>query len=446
MKGKYKKEDIIRIIDEEGIEFIYLQFTDILGVMKNVAIPAQEISKALNNEVAFDGSCVDGFVRMEESDMYLRPDIDTFCIYPWGGAFGREARFICDVYNPDGTPFEGDPRFILKKVCKEAEDMGYKMYIGPECEFFLFHTDDRGKPTLITHDDAGYFDLAPIDLGENARRDMVMTLKKMGFDIEASHHEIAPGQHEIDFKFEEALYAADKIMTFKSVIKIVAKNHGLHATFMPKPINGIPGSGMHINQALYSNKNNKNVFYDELDKYKLSKIAYNYLGGLIKHAKSICAITNPTVNSYKRLISGYEAPVYITWSSRNTSPLIRVPISKEENTRFELRSPDPSCNPYLALAVILKAGIDGIKNNIMPPKNIDKTINDMDEEYRDKNLVESLPQSLNEAINFLCDDEVIKGALGKHIFERFVEAKKIEWEEYNKSISSWEIEKYLTRF
>lgn len=444
MKNKYNKDDILKIIDEESIEFIYLQFTDIFGIMKNVAIPAEEILKALNNEVTFDGSCVDGFVRIEESDMYLRPDIDTFCVYPWGGAFGKEARFICDVYNPDGTPFEGDPRYVLKKVLNEAQQMGFKMYIAPECEFFLFHTDDRGKPTLLTHDDAGYFDLAPIDLGENARRDMVMTLKKMGFDVEASHHEVAPGQHEIDFKFDEAINAADKIMTFKSVVKIVAKNHGLHATFMPKPIMGIPGSGMHINQMLYSN--NKNVFYDENDKFRLSKTAYNYLAGLLKHAKSLCLITNPTVNSYKRLISGYEAPVYVTWSSRNISPLVRVPISKEENTRFELRNPDPSCNPYLALSVILKAGIDGIKNNLIPPKPIDRNINDMDNEYIHKNLVESLPKSLNEAIENLSNDDVIKEALGRHIFERFVEAKKIEWEEYNKSISSWEIEKYLTRF
>ncbi|SKA97495.1 glutamine synthetase [Caloramator quimbayensis] len=444
MKEKYQRDDIIKIIKEEGIEFIYLQFTDIFGVMKNVAIPAEEISKALNNEVAFDGSCVDGFVRIEESDMYLRPDLDTFCIYPWGGGFGREARFICDVYNTDGTPFEGDPRYILKKVCNEAKEMGYTMQIGPECEFFLFHTDEKGKPTLITHDDAGYFDLAPIDLGENARRDMVMTLKKMGFEVEASHHEIAPGQHEIDFKFDDALYAADKIMTFKSVVKIVAKNHGLHATFMPKPIAGIPGSGMHINQLLLND--GKNAFYDSEDKLKLSKVAYNYLAGLLKHAKSICAITNPTINSYKRLISGYEAPVYISWSSRNTSPLVRVPMSKENNVRFELRNPDPSCNPYLAIAVILKSGLDGIKNNLTPPKSIDRNINSMDEDYKKDNSIESLPESLYEAVKFLCSDETIKEALGRHVLERFVEAKKIEWEDYNKSISSWEIEKYLTKF
>lgn len=444
MKNKYTREDILNIVEDEAVEFIYLQFTDIFGVMKNVAIPAGEIEKALNNEITFDGSSVDGFVRIEESDMYLRPDLNTFCVYPWRGAFGREARLICDVYNPDGTPFEGDPRFILRKVCKEAESMGFTMHVGPECEFFLFHTDDKGKPTLNTHDDAGYFDLAPVDLGESARRDMVMTLKKMGFEIEASHHEVAPGQHEIDFKFDEALYAADKIMTFKTIVRIVAKNHGLHATFMPKPIYGIPGSGMHINQSLH--KENINVFYNEDDEFKLSKIAYGYLAGVLKHAKSLCAITNPTVNSYKRLVSGYEAPVYIAWSVRNRSPLVRVPANKGENTRFELRSPDPSCNPYLALAVILKSGLDGIKNNLMPPDPVERNIYEMHEIERKMGCIESLPQSLDEAINYLNDDETLKDALGEHVFSRFIEAKRIEWEEYRKSISAWEIEKYLTKF
>jgi glutamine synthetase len=440
----YSKEEILRIVEEEDVEFVYLQFTDIFGIMKNVAITASELERALNNGIVFDGSSIDGFVRIEESDMYLRPDLKTFCLYPSRGGYGREARLICDIYNPDGTPFEGDPRYILKKVCDEAEKLGFKLYVGPECEFFLFHTDEHGKPTLNTHDDAGYFDLATVDLGESARRDMVRTLKNMGFEVEASHHEVAPGQHEIDLKHDEALYAADKIMTLKNVVRMVAKNHGLHATFMPKPIYGIAGSGMHINQRLFHN--GKNAFYSKDDETKLSEIAYSYIAGILRHAKAICAITNPTINSYKRLVSGYEAPVYIAWSAKNRSPLIRVPARKGEDVKLELRNPDPSCNPYLALAVILKAGIDGIKNRMIPPQPVDKNIYEMSIEERKLNNIDSLPQSLEEAVEHLKGDIVIREALGEHIFKRFVEAKIIEWEEYRNRITPWEIEKYLTKF
>jgi glutamine synthetase len=444
MDNKYTREDILRIVEDEDIEFIYLQFTDIFGVMKNVAITARELEKALNNEIMFDGSSIDGFVRIEESDMYLRPDIDTFSIFPWRGNYGKEARIICDIYNPDGTPFEGDPRYILKKISKEALELGYTMNVSPECEFFLFHTDENGKPTLNTHDNAGYFDLAPIDLGENARRDMVVTLKKMGFEVEASHHEIAPGQHEIDFKAQEVINAADKIMTFKTIVRVVAKNHGLHATFMPKPIFGVAGSGMHLNLSLY--KDDKNAFFDKNVEDGLSKTAHNFISGVLDHAKGFCAITNPTINSYKRLVSGYEAPVYIAWSFRNRSPLIRVPARRGEEIRLEIRNPDPTCNPYLALAVILKAGIDGIKNERPLSEPVDKNIYEMKDTERRNLNIESLPHSLEEAISNLKDDKIISEAIGEHILKRFIEAKVIECEEYRNNITPWEIKHYLTKF
>ena len=440
----YTKKDIIELVNEEDVGFIYLQFTDIFGVMKNVAITSEQLSKALNNELMFDGSSIDGFVRIEESDMYLKPDLNTFCIYPWQENFGKSARIICDIYNSDDTPFEGSPRYILKKVCDEAKKSGYTMYVGPECEFYMFHTDDNGNPTLETQDNAGYFDLAPVDLGENARRDMVVTLNKMGFEVEASHHEVAPGQHEIDFKYDEALYAADKIMTFKYVVRTIAKNHGLHATFMPKPIFGIPGSGMHVNQSLF--KDGIDVFYDEKDENELSRTAYNYLGGLLKHAKAFTAITNPTVNSYKRLVSGYEAPVYIAWSLKNRSPLVRVPSKRGSSTRLELRNPDPSCNPYLALAAVLAAGIDGIKNNLNPPEPVNKNIYAMTKEERDELNIGVLPETLDEAVKYLECDDVIKSTMGAHAYNTFIEAKKLEWDNYKNRITPWEIEQYLTKF
>lgn len=438
------KNEILRKIEEEGVEFIYLQFTDIFGIMKNVAITVNELERALNNEIVFDGSSIDGFVRIEESDMYLYPDLNTFLVYPWYSSFGREARFICDIYDSEGKPFEGDPRYVLKKVLKEAEEMGYQIKIGPECEFFLFNTDEFGKPTLVTHDDASYFDLAPVDLGENARREMVLNLNKMGYDVEASHHEVAPGQHEIDLKNDYALNAADKIVTFKQVVRKIAKNHGLHATFMPKPIYGIAGSGLHTNIFVY--KDGKNVFYDKDDKYNLSKDAYGFIAGLMEHAKAISAITNPNINSYKRLVSGYEAPIYISWSCKNRSPLIRVPSRLDKNARIELRSPDPSCNPYLALAVIIKAGLDGIKRNMMPCEPIDKNLYEITIEERLEVGIETLPQSLREALSELKKDDLIKEALGQHIYNRFIEAKKLEWQEYKSVVTSWEVERYLTKY
>jgi glutamine synthetase len=351
---------------------------------------------------------------------------------------------VCDVYKADQTPFEGDPRYILKKAIKEAEEMGYTFQAGPECEFFLFHTDENGIPTTLTHEKAGYFDLGPIDLGENARRDMVLTLEEMGFEIKASHHEVAPAQHEIDFKYEEGIYTADDIMTFKLAVKTIAKRHGLHATFMPKPKYGCAGSGMHLNMALL--KNGKNIFAHENDSLGLSKEAYYFIGGLMKHVKGMCAITNPLINSYKRLVPGYEAPVYLTWSGKNRNPLIRIPATRGEETRVELRNPDPSANPYLALAACLKAGLDGIRNKIMPPQSIDRNIFEMSKEEREALKIDRLPGTLLEAIFAMEEDEFVQDVLGKEVAAKYIEAKKKEWDEYRTQVSAWEIESYLYKY
>jgi len=438
------KQEILEKAKEMDVQFIRLQFTDIFGVLKNVAITIHQLEKALDGELMFDGSSIEGFVRIEESDMYLKPDPDTFGIFPWRPQQGSVARLICDVYNPDGTPFEGCPRNTLKRTIAEAKELGYTMNVGPEAEFFLFHTDEQGRPTLETHDKAGYFDLTPVDHGESARRDMVLTLQEMGFEVEASHHEVAPGQHEIDFKYEDALTTADNIVTFKFVVRTLAQRHGLHASFMPKPVFGINGSGMHANQSLF--KNGENVFYDSNGKLELSQEAYYYLGGLIKHARGMAAITNPTVNSYKRLVPGYEAPVYIAWSAKNRSPLIRIPAKRGASTRIELRNPDPACNPYLAVAVMLKAGIDGIKNKITPPASVDLNIYDMTAAQREEIGIGSLPGSLIESLDELKKDEVVMAALGDHIAKRFIEAKELEYEKYRVQVHQWEIDNYLTMF
>jgi len=437
----YTKEDVLREAYEKGVKFMRLQFTDIFGVLKNVSIPVEQLEKALDGEMMFDGSSIEGFVRIEESDMYLRPDPDTFVVFPWRPAEGGVARLICDVYNPDGTPFNGCPRNTLKKVLAEASEMGFKCYIGPELEFFLFHVDTEGRPTLITHDKAGYFDMTPVDLGESARRDMVLALEQMNFEIEASHHEVAPGQHEIDFKYADALEMADKMVTFRFVVRTIAQRHGLHATFMPKPIFGINGSGMHVNQSLF--KNGKNLFYDLEGPMNLSSEAYHYIAGIMEHAKAFTAITNPTVNSYKRLVPGYEAPCYIAWSGRNRSPLIRIPAKRGSSTRIELRSPDPSCNPYLALAVQIKAGLDGIKRKLNPPEAVDLNIFAMDDRQRKEMGIDSLPGDLKEALTLLSNDEVIKDALGEHIYSRFVAAKTEEYDSFRIAVHKWEIERYL---
>ena len=443
--GKYTKQDIFRMVEEEDVEFIRLQFTDMFGVLKNVAITSSQLGKALDNKCMFDGSSVEGFVRIEESDMYLYPDYDTFEIFPWRPQQGKVARLICDVYTPDGKPFEGDPRWILKKVIKEAEDMGYVFEVGPECEFFLFHTDDNGLPTTLSHEKAGYFDLGPTDLGENVRRDMVLTLEDMGFEIEASHHEVAPAQHEIDFKYDEALKTADNIMTFKLTVKTIAKRHGLYATFMPKPKFGISGSGMHINMSL-ATEEGKNIFAEENGKIRLSDDAYHFIAGIMKHARGMSAITNPLVNSYKRLVPGYEAPVYIAWSAKNRSPLIRIPASRGNGTRVELRNPDPTANPYLVLALCLAAGLDGIKNKIEVPESVDCNIYEMTPGERRAAGIENMPADLKEAVDCLVADEFLCSVLGEHITTKYVEAKMKEWETYTTRVSQWEIDEYLYKY
>mgnify|MGYP002510076152 FL=1 len=441
MRKNYTREDIIQLVEEEDVEFIRLQFTDIFGNLKNMAITASQLEKALNNECMFDGSAIEGFARIEESDMYLYPDLGTWEIFPWRPQQGKVARLICDVYRPNGQPFEGDPRFILKKAVKKAKELGYTFEVGPECEFFLFNTDENAMPTTITHEQAGYFDLGPMDFGENARRDMVLTLEEMGFEIEASHHEVAPAQHEIDFRYDEALATADNIMTFKLAVKTIARRHGLHATFMPKPKFGVNGSGMHINMSL--SREGRNIFADEKDGMGLSREAYYFIGGIMRHMKGMTAITNPLVNSYKRLVPGYEAPVYIAWSATNRSPLIRIPASRGEGTRIELRCPDPSANPYLALAVCLRAGLDGIENHILPPDSVDRNIFRMTEEEKRAGGIEEIPGTLIEAISHMEADGFIRDVLGDHVYRKYIAAKKEEWHRYRMQVTDWEISEYL---
>lgn len=440
----YTREDILRIADEEGVEFIRMQFTDIFGQLKNVAITRSQLEKALDNQIMIDGSSIEGFARIHESDQYLRPDLDTFVIFPWRPQEGKVARFICDVYNPDGTPFQGDPRYILKKELKRAADMGYTFNVGPECEFFLFETDENGRPTTTTGDQAGYFDLAPLDHGSNTRREICLALEKMGYEIEASHHEVAAGQHEIDFKYTDALDAADKIMTFKLAVKAIAQKNGLHATFMPKPIYGINGSGMHTNMSLF--KDGKNIFFDADGEKQLSQEAYNYIAGILEHIKGMTAITNPLVNSYKRLVPGYEAPCYLAWSASNRSALIRIPASRGSGTRVELRCPDPACNPYLEIAVCLAAGLDGIERNLTAPAEVTDNIFTMDEATRKANGIDSLPGTLSYALDALEKDELIKRTLGEHVLEQYLEGKRAEWDEYRTQVSDWELKKYMVIF
>lgn len=444
MRKDYTKQDIMQLVQDEDVEFIRLQFTDIFGNLKNVAVTVSQLERALNNECMFDGSSIEGFARIEESDMYLYPDLGTFAIFPWRPQQGKVARMICDVYRPNGEPFEGDPRYILKRAVKEAADMGYVFEVGPECEFFLFNTDENALPTTNTHEQAGYFDLGPVDFGENARRDMVITLEEMGFVVEASHHEVAPAQHEIDFHYDEALATADNIMTFKLAVKTIAKRHGLHATFMPKPKYGVNGSGMHINMSL--SKDGKNIFADANDKFGLSKEAYYFIGGIMKHMKGMTAITNPLVNSYKRLVPGFEAPVHIAWSMTNRSPLIRIPASHGIGTRIELRCPDPSANPYLALAVCLRAGLDGIANQIMPPPSVNCNIFEMGDEQRKEYGIEEIPGTLIEAVYDMEKDGFVKEVLGEHTYNKYISAKKEEWHRYRSQVTEWEIKEYLNNF
>ena len=403
--ARYTKADIIRMVEEQDVRFIRLQFTDIFGIVKNVAITPSQLDKALANECMFDGSSIEGFARIEESDMKLYPDLDTFVVFPWRPQQGKVARLICDVYTTDGKPFAGDPRHVLRRVIDEARDMGYDFYVGPECEFFLFLNDEQGKPTAISYDQGGYFDLEPIGQGEDVRREIVLALEDLGFEIEASHHECAPGQHEIDFRFDEAMITADNIQTFKMAVRSIARRYGMHATFMPKPIAGISGSGMHTNMSLF--KDGQNVFYDAEQQDGLSLIAKNFIAGLINHIRGLCAVTNPLVNSYKRLVPGYEAPCYIAWSNRNRSPLIRIPDSRGRGTRIELRNPDPSCNPYLELALCLAAGLAGIKKNLQPPPPTDVNIYALSPADRKKINKDLLPGSLAEAHDEMERDQLV---------------------------------------
>ena len=444
--SRYTKQDIFNMVEEEDVEFIRLQFTDMFGTLKNVAITSSQLEKALSNECMFDGSSIEGFVRIEESDMYLYPDLDTFVIFPWRPQQGKVARIICDVYTSDRKPFEGDPRYILKKAVEDATQMGYRFDVGPECEFFLFNQDEDGQPTTISMERAGYFDLGPIDLGENARRDMVLTLEDMGYEIEASHHEVAPAQHEIDFRYDEAVKTADNIMTFKLAVKTIAKRHGMFASFMPKPKFGINGSGMHVNMSLC--KDGKNIFDDPDGELGLSKEAYWFIGGLMKHMKGMAAITNPLVNSYKRLVPGYDAPVCVAWSAHaNRSALIRIPSSRgEDSTRIELRCPDSAVNPYLALAACLAAGLDGIKKEMTPPASVDCNVFAMtDEEIRTLGI-EQLPQTMGEALEAFEGSTFAREVLGDHIYTKYLEAKSAEWKKFRAEVTDWEVQEYLYKF
>ncbi|MCZ7356367.1 MAG: type I glutamate--ammonia ligase [Candidatus Methanoperedens sp.] len=433
-------EDVLLSIEENQVRFLRLQFVDIGGMVKNVGIPVSQAEKALKSGIAFDGSSIEGFVRIEESDMILRPDINTYNVLPWEVSDGKVARMICDVYRPDGKPFEGDPRYVLKRALKEAARRGYVMNTGPELEFFFFKRKD-GEATNIPHDFGGYFDFPPVDQAEEIRQKIVNDLEKMDFNIEASHHEVSMGQHEIDFKYADALKTADNVITFKFVTKTIAQKNNLHASFMPKPVFGINGSGMHTNISLF--KNGKNAFYDESKDMGVSDTLRYFVGGLKKHVKSFTAVTNPIVNSYKRIVPGYEAPVYIAWSGANRSSMIRIPAARGMSTRVELRSPDPSCNPYLSFAVILMAGLDGVENQIDPGEPTTLNLFHLNDEERKTHGIESLPGSLKEALDYLETDDIIREALGEHVYADFMRLGRAEWDAYRISVHDWEINRYL---
>jgi len=442
-----EEEAVLEEIEEEGIDFLRLQFTDILGTVKNVSIPASQAEKAFEEGIYFDGSSIEGFVRIQESDMRLDPDPSTFAVLPWRETEdGAAGRLICDVIDTSsGEPFIGDPRSALKSVLAEAKDMGYSLNAGPEPEFFVFEPDEDGRATTKTHDAGGYFDLAPKDLASDLRREMIYNLESMDFEVESSHHEVAEGQHEISFKYADGLTCADNIATFRAVVRATAQKNDVHATFMPKPIAHINGSGMHTHLSLF--EDGENAFHDGDDEFNLSETAYSFLAGILEHAPAITAVCNPTVNSYKRLVPGYEAPIYVAWSDTNRSALVRKPAARvPAASRIELRSPDPSCNPYLALAVMLQAGLDGIKRDLDAPDPVRENIYEFDEAKREEYGIETLPENLGQAIDALEDDEVIQSALGPHVSEKFVEAKSAEYSEYIAEVSEWEKERYLEKF
>jgi len=440
----YSQEQVLKTIQEKNVEFLRLQFTDISGIVKNVAIPASQMGKALKSGISFDGSSIEGFARIQESDMVLRPDLSTFSLLPWRSKDGsNEARLICDVHLPNGKPFEGDPRHVLRNQLDIAKEMGYTMNVGPELEFFLFEKPNGGSAT-VPHDFGGYFDLGPVDLAEDVRREIIRALTQMDFVVEASHHEVAKGQHEIDFVYDDALKNADKVVTFKYVTKTIAMREGLRATFMPKPIYGAAGTGMHANISLF--RGLENAFYDSEMPLNISDLARFFVGGLIEHACAITAIANPLINSYKRLVSGFEAPVYITWSGPNRSSLIRIPAGRGLSTRLEFRSPDPTCNPYLTFAVILAAGMDGIKRCIDPGDAVDLNVYELSAAERKSLGIRTLPANLKEALDYLEEDKVIRNALGEHVFENIMRLGLLEWEAYNTYVHPWEIERYINIF
>lgn len=450
MKG-YTKDDIRRICKEENIRYIRMQFTDMMGTLKNVEIPITRLEDALENTVMFDGSSIEGFVRIYEADMFLHPDLDTFLVLNWEDtSYGKVARFICDVYKPTSNggsePFDGDPRGVLKRNIEKMRKMGFKAFnVGVEPEFFLFKLDSAGKPTLEFNDNGGYFDLSPVDCAEDCRRDIVLELQKVGFTIEAAHHEVATGQHEINFKFDSALEACDNVQTFKVVVKNIAKRHGLHATFMPKPITGINGSGMHVNCSLVNDKG-ENAFYDPTTSNGLSEVALKWISGILDHARGFGLIANPIVNSYKRIVPGYEAPCYISWSDSNRSTMIRIPAARGMKTRTEVRSVDVAANPYLAVASILASGLDGIAGNCKMVAPIYDNLYASSNAEREEMGVKSLPANLFEAVECFKADPLITEAMGKHITEKMIEAKTLEWDEYRKQVTEWEVKRYLTRY
>jgi glutamine synthetase len=437
-------KDVLDLAAKHNVRFLRLQFTDILGVNKNVEIPRSQFEKALAGDIMFDGSSIEGFVRIEESDMLLTPDLATFQVFPWGDAESRVARLICDITTPEGEPFAGDPRGCLKRQIARAAAMGFTMNAGMEAEFFLFKPDADGRPTTATHDVGAYFDLAPADLGEDARRAMVDVLERMGFEVEAAHHEVAHGQHEIDFRYADALRTADNIATFRFVVKHVARQFGLVASFMPKPIFGQNGSGMHTHQSLFRGK--ENAFWDPKAQWELSEVALHYIGGLLRHARACCAVTNPLVNSYKRLVPGFEAPVNVAWSMRNRSPMLRIPDRRGLGTRVEHRVPDPAANPYLALAVMLAAGLDGVETKADHREPVNQNIWEMSFREKRRLRIDDLPHDLNEACDELEKDDVITAALGGHVAQHLLSAKRQEWRDYITQVTAWELEEYLEKY
>ncbi len=441
------RDAVIEAIRSEKVGFLRLQFTDLVGTSKNVEVPVSQAEKALDGQIMFDGSSIQGFTRIEESDMLLRPDLSTFQVNPWSHESGsRTARIICDVYLPDGSPFPGCPRTVLRRQVERAAELGYTPVMGPEAEFFLFERDTYGD-TLPeeTHDSAGYFDLGPRDQGEECRRDIVLILEQMGFEVEAAHHEVAPGQHEIDFRYAKALPCADNVVTFKHVVRRVANEHGLTATFMPKPIFGENGSGMHVHQSLFT-LDGKNAFFDESSDTKLSKIALSYIAGILEHASSFVAVTNPLVNSYKRLVPGYEAPINVAWSEKNRSPLVRIPARRGNSTRCEVRLPDPAANPYLAFAVMIAAGLDGIERELDPGEPVNKNIFTMSQREKKRLRIEQLPFDLSTALNNLEKNQVMIAALGEHVSSHYIEAKRQEWTNFLAHVHPWEVERYMNRY